>query len=90
MESDEPKWVQLEGLPDYEFVSILKKNSKVYRLAMEMFEYSEKTKSYKIRDWLVFKKNDCLKIEFFFNKYMDEAGASDPEFSIEPGFCFDF
>ena len=43
MESDEPKWVQLEGLPDYEFVSKLK-NSKVRKLAMEMFELSEKTK----------------------------------------------
>ena len=52
--------------------------------------YVKQDGSWQVKDWVEFKKNDCLKIEYFFNRYMDEAGSSDPEFSIEPGFCFDF
>ena len=58
----EPKWVQKEMLPSYDFCTKLKdKNMK--KKAMMMYQDG----SEKVKDWVELQKTDCLKIEFFLN-----------------------
>ena len=67
---EDPKWVKEEDLPPFHFVNSLSENNKSERdlkkKALEIYEENGQ-----IKNWVKFEKNDCLKIEFFFNRYMD-------------------
>ena len=69
IKQNEPQWVKKEDLPSYYFIQSLK-DGKLKKEALKMYQV-EKDKPVKVKDWIEFQKNDCLKIEFFFNRYMD-------------------
>ena len=57
-------------MPPFHFVNSLpeaNKSEKAFKKkALEIYDENGQ-----VKNWVKFEKNDCLKIEFFFNRYMD-------------------